>query len=38
MKFLITQDKIVIFQNKHFELSNQIVISKRNFQNETFDC
>lgn len=23
------------FQNKHFELSNQIVISKRNFQNET---
>ena len=26
------------FQNKHFELSNQIVISKRNFQNETFDC
>ena len=25
------------FQNKTFELSNQILISKRNFQNETFD-
>ena len=25
------------FQNKTFELSNQILISKRNFQNETSD-
>ena len=25
------------FQNKNFELSNQTLISKRNFQNESFD-
>ena len=25
------------FQNKTFELSNQILISERSFQNETFD-